>query len=320
MTSKIDQRGFERLYKALEEDKSNINSFERLAWGQHRTINDDDLASLMHRLISKEGGAKVAVKILSTRLHRQKGEKPITSQKIIEVSREVLLQFSYEEKSNADSNADYELTQLANFALKGKEAIQSTIKLCQHLADGFKMYTIYSFSYPRLLSKLAQIQPHIFLDSFIGQDEYMFRRMVFDDLERADSPVNQIPENILIEWCEQKPEIRYPQIVSSMQMYTKPKGSDELSWHPILSIIFENSPNMKAVLSQLENEIYPMSWSGSRADAMARRLSLLGKLFEHPNLEIQAWAVEQYHKLQIAVEKERTLELKENQERFERFE
>lgn len=320
MTSEIDERGFERLYKALDEGKPNINSFERLAWGQHRTINDDDLASLVHKLISKEGGAKIAVKILSTRLHRQKGEKSITSQKLIEVSREVLLQFSYEEKSNAGSHADYKLAQIADVVLRRKEGIQSAIKLCQHLADGFKEYTIYSFYYPRLLSKLAQIQPYIFLDSFIGQDEYMFRRMMFGDLERADSPVNQIPENILIEWCEQNPEIRYPQMVSSMQMYSKPKGSEELSWHPILSIIFVKSPNIETVLSHLENEIYPMSWSGSRADAMAKRLPLLRKLFKHPNSKIQDWAVEQHQKLQIEVENQRAFELKENQERFERFE
>jgi hypothetical protein len=158
------------------------------------------------------------------------------------------------------------------------------------------------------------------LDAFIGQDEYMFRRMTFDDFERADSPVNHIPENILINWCKQDPETRYPMIVASMQMYSKSKDSEELCWHPILPTIFENTPNLQTVLSQLESEIYPMSWRGSRADAMAKRLTLFTKLSEHSNSEIRDWAIRQHQKLQLAIQVESERELKENQERFERFE
>ena len=123
------------------------------------------------------------------------------------------------------------------------------------LTKGFREGRIYSFHYPYLLGRLAQVQPYIFLDAFIGQDEYMFRRRTFGDLERVDSPVNQIPENILIDWCEQDPETRYPLIVSSMQLYSKPKDSEDLRWHPILSTIFEKSPNLQVVLLQLESEI-----------------------------------------------------------------
>jgi len=144
--------------------------------------------------------------------------------------------------------------------------------------------------------------------------------MMFDDLERADSPVNQIPENILIDWCEQDPEARYPLIVASMQMYSKSKDSEELCWHPILPTIFEKSTNVQAVLSQLANEIYPMSWNGSRADAMAKRFPLFTQLFEHPNSEIRDWAAAQNQKLELALQVERERELKENQARFERFE
>jgi hypothetical protein len=53
---------------------------------------------------------------------------------------------------------------------------------------------------------------------------------------------------------------------------------------------------------------------------MAKRLSLLAKLFEHPNSQIRDWAIKQHQKLQLAFQAEREQELKENQERFERFE
>jgi hypothetical protein len=105
-----------------------------------------------------------------------------------------------------------------------------------------------------------------------------------------------------------------------MQMYSKPKDSEELHWHPIMSTIFEKASHLQAVLSQLETGIHPMSWSGSLADALAKRFPLFAKLSEHPNLEIRDWAIRQQQELNRVVQVERERELKENQARFEKFE
>ncbi|MCB0195837.1 MAG: hypothetical protein KDJ65_28060 [Anaerolineae bacterium] len=321
MTSKLDKRGIERLHKALDEENANIYDFKRLAWGRrHEAIDDDDLTALMEKILTKEGGVRVVIEILNMRFHTEKGKSNIYSERLIEFSRKVLLQYNYEEKQTINDRPDYRLAQIADVSLRGQPGVQVATELCQHLAEGFQEYRVYSFHYPQLLKKLAQIQPYIFLDTFIGGDEYIFRRRGLDDLERADSPVNQIPENVIVEWCEQDPDTRYPLIVPSMQMYLKPKDSEELGWHPIVFTIFEQAPNLQAVLSQLEHEIYPMSWSGSRAEAMAKRLTLFTQLFEHPKSEIRDWANKQHQKLLFAVQEERERELKRNQERFERFE
>ncbi len=83
---------------------------------------------------------------------------------------------------------------------------------------------------------------------------------------------------------------------------------------------WESASQMDANVAQLEREIYPMSWSGSRADAMAKRLALFTQLFEHPNSEVRDWAIKQHQKLQLAIQVEREREVKENQQRFETFE
>jgi hypothetical protein len=321
MTSKIDKQGVERLYKALDEGNVNIYSFEGLAWGRkHEAMDDDDLARLIQKLILKDDGVKVATEILSMRFHEEKGERAKYSQNLLAVSREVLLKYPYENRQNGYERPDYELAQIAEVCLRGEEATLSAKDLCQHLVHGFQEYRIHSFYYHQLLGRLAQIQPNIFLDAFIGQDEYIFSHLTFDGLARADSPVNQIPENILIDWCDRDPGTRFPLIVSSMQMYSKSSDSEQLCWHPILQSIFEKSPNIQAILSQLENEIYPMSWSGSLANAMAKRFSLFTQLLEHPNSEIRDWAVAQNQKLEVSVKVQREHELKQNQDRFEKFE
>ncbi len=321
LVSTVDKQGIERLHKALDDGKTHIHSFAQLAAGRHvETIGDDDLAALTQKIMAKEGGVKIVMRILSVRFRRANGKSAISTPALIEVSRKVLLQYDYEEKLPGNDHSDYELAQIADASLAGQEGTQSAKDLCQRLAEGFRQHRISSFHYPRLLGRLAEVQPYVFLDTFIGRDEYMFRRMTFGDLDRADSPVNQIPENILIDWCEQDPETRYPRIVSSMQMYSKPKDSEELHWHPIMSTIFEKASHLQAVLSQLETGIHPMSWSGSLADALAKRFPLFAKLSEHPNLEIRDWAIRQQQELNRVVQVERERELKENQARFEKFE
>lgn len=322
MTSVVDKRGVKRLISVLDEEDVNIHSFERLAFGRrHEEIDDDDLVPLMQKLLTKEGGIWVLIRILSMRFYREQGEPPGYSEKLTGVARQVLLQYPYGKKSIRNDHLDYELARVASVSFRGQEGIGPATALCQQLAEGFQEYQIYSFDYTQLLGQLAQIQPIVFLDAFAGiDDDYMFRLRGYDDLERVDSPVNQIPENILIDWCEQDPGIRYQLIVSSMQLYTKPKDSEELTWLPILSTIIDNAPNVQAILLILESKIHPMSWSGSRADALAKRLPLFTKLSGHPNSEIRHWSVEQYQRLQLAIQREREHESRSNQERFERFE
>lgn len=322
MTSAIDKRGIKRLIKVLDKEDVNIYPFERLSLGRrHEVIDDDDLVALMQKILTKEGGIRVVITMLNMRFHEDKPGPPLYSDELIEFARQVMMQFSYEEKSTRNSHLDYELARTASVSLRGQGGISPAAKLCENLGKGFKEYRIHSFDYPHLLRELAKIQPTVFLDAFVGNDDdYIFRSWGYDELERVDSPVNQIPENVLIDWCERDPGIRYQLIVSSMQIYIKLKDSKEVVWLPILSTIIENAPNLQALLSTLEGKIYPMSWGGSRADALAKRLPLFTKLSEHPNPEVRDWATGQYQKLEKKIQEEREYEIKEYQERFERFE
>lgn len=159
------------------------------------------------------------------------------------------------------------------------------------------------------------------MDIFIGTgNEIRFTGMRFDDLERESNPVNQISENVLIDWCEINPEIRYLQLVSSLQTCWKTKETDELSWKPIIFSILEKAPNIREVLSILQGTFHPMAWFGSYADTLGKRLILFTSLHDHPNPMVRDWAKGQNLKLQRVIKEERENELRRNQKRFERFE
>ncbi len=65
-------------------------------------------------------------------------------------------------------------------------------------------YRIYAFDYPSLLSSLAQTQPLVFLDVFLGGDhldDSQRRRMFHSAFEMHDNPINQIPDDEILSWC-----------------------------------------------------------------------------------------------------------------------
>ncbi len=145
------------------------------------------------------------------------------------------LNFPYDTELTRNDLSDYELAQIANACLWGKDNAEAAKKICQTIVKGFQKHQLSTFEYSDLLSCLARIHPYTFLDIFVEvEDGIRFPRMRFDDQVREDNPVNQIPENILIDWCEKNPEIRYPQLVISMQTYWKTKETEELSWKPII--------------------------------------------------------------------------------------
>lgn len=234
------------------------------------------------------------------------------------MGKEVIQNFPYDSEHTRNSSIDYELGQVANVCLSGKDSVEAARHICHTITEGFKHYRISPFEYSNLLSCLARLHPDTFLDIFVGDElEICFPRMRFDDLDREDNPVNQIPENILIDWCEKDPKTRYPRLVQSLQTYQKTK---ELSWKPIVYSILEKAPNISDVLLGLQGTLHPSSWSGSYADMLEQRLVLFASLYDHPNGMVRDWAEKQYLKLKSTVYEQREHERRSNQDRFERFE
>ncbi len=105
-----------------------------------------------------------------------------------------------------------------------------------------------------------------------------------------------------------------------MEAYKKSAETGKLEWKPIVYAIFEQAPDLDAVLEHLSDAIRPTSCSGSLADTLQSRSDLFQELYEHDNAEIRAWARSQYSDLQEAIRKQREWENPHDRERNERFE
>ena len=323
-TSTIDQRGVERLHEALATGRVKIDTFQYLALGRvHESMSDDDLAELLKEILTKEGGIGVVIKILDMRFYRPKEEFSEYSKSLIAVARDVLSMYSFPGERTRHNNLDYDLAQIARICLKGHEGINAASEVCQHLVGAIIDNRIYAFDYPELLNSLARTQPFVFLDLFLGNDEiedYQGRRMFSDAFERRQNPLDQISDEDLISWCDNGPECRYPLIASAIQAFSESAEPSGLAWKPIVYSIFEKAPDLSVVLNHLANVIWPMSWSGSRADILQRRSVLFQSLYQHDNAVIRTWATRQYSALQETIKGEREEEKRCNRDRNESFE
>ena len=342
-TATIDEKGVERLHKSLDTGKALIHTFICLSGGcAHESIGDDELAGLLRKILYKEEGIDVVVRILSMRFHRSKENPPQYSNNLIAVAREVLSMYPFPSERRGHNNLDYGLAQIASVCLKGEEGKSTASEICRHLIDSIRDNRIYHFDYPRLFDNLACLQPFVFLDLCLGNDgiEHNYLRGMFsNNIVTRNNPMDQISDDDLISWCDSDPENRYPLIASSIQAFSESTekdelvaiasaiqasagstAKDELAWKPLVYSIFERAPNLDAVLACLADGIRPMSCSGSCADILQKRSVPFQSLYHHDNAEISSWARSQYSKLQEEIKVIREREDRQHRERNESFE
>lgn len=308
-TSIIDQRGVQRLHEALDNGKAKMHTFRCLTRGR---VNDDDLADLLKKILFKKQGTDVVIQIL-----RMKFDELKYSSSLMTVGREVLSSYSFDKQV-----VDSELAQIARICLNGdQEGIKAAAaKICQHLAKAITDNRIFVHDHPKLLNTLAHIQPFVFLDIFLEskerRQEYRRLRKIFDKhFAFFNNPLNQIPDDDLIAWCDRVPKDRYPLIALAILPFSQAAETRELAWKPIIYSLFEKAPDLGAVLKNLAEGMMPMSWSGSRADILQKRSVLFQSLYRHEKQEIRTWAREQYSALQEQIKIEREQEEREAEER-----
>ncbi len=325
-TAAIDQRGLERLNEALDAGKARIHTFQRLAGGRtHESIGDDDLADLLRKILSREGGIGVVIDILDMRFHRP-GEEAAYSSSLLAVARDVLSIYPFPDNHYPNSGLDYDLARIAEICLKGREGKVAATAICHHLAETRPNGHVSASDYPDLLNNLARAHPLVFLDVFLGDNwpkDYQ-RRIMFSDgsFARHGNPINQISDTDLLSWCDRDPENRYPLIASAIRPFSVSTETGKLAWKPIVHSIFEKAPNLAIILEHFANGIrWPSSsWNGSWTAIFQERSVLLQTLYQHNNAEIRTWARGQYQNLQEIAKREQEPERYINRKRNESFE
>ena len=317
-TAKIDSKGVERLNKALTK-YAKVEYYNVLGLGRaHEPIRDDDFARLLMNILSNDGGMSVAVELLNMRFYKSKDEAPNYSKNLLDVGRHVLINYNYIKDYRRHNGQDYDLSQIARVCLAGKSGINAAIELCQNFIKAMLEESGSLIpDYPQLFSKVAEHQPIVLLDFFIGDDRVVnyTRGRIFRVInENRDSPLNYISDNDVIAWCEIDSKKRYANISIAIQAFRKTEKNGKLEWRTIVKPILENASDVSTVFDNLIAKFTPGSWSGSLADIMQERAELLKEWFVHDNEEIRSLAKIKYAEFQEAIKSQREREKRDNRD------
>jgi len=320
----IDDKSVERIKISLEKEVSPIWQYNHLAYGQsHNAISDKDLCDIIRLISTKKDGESVAIEILHMRLHINFDEKLILSDPIKAIGQELLLAHKFSREHSRSEHLDYAIGEIIEACFVDDSSASSAEMLCEKLAKAFANYDIYRMDYGHVLEALATIQPISFLNGFLGEEmevNHRISRVLSTDDGNCACPISKIDNNLIIKWCEENPIIRYPFISSAIRPYKIGDKDERPEWTSLAKTIIVKSSDPLVILNEFKSSFRPMSWSGSRADIMRKRLCLLVDLKNHTDSVVSQWAISEEIKFEKEILMEEQSELKYNRSNDERFE
>ena len=318
----ISAAGADRLKRAVMLGKVPVGAFRYLGWGRSSdAVSGDDLRTIILSLAKRENGYDIATDILSMQFDSDRDQKKEYPSELIDAGRTLLSSPVF---NDCDNTHDYHLRIIANVCLRGAEGSPAAQSLCERIKQGLTDYTFSAYSYEQLVQCIFQLQPRIALDVFFGvAPQIDGSDLDVDDFEslsdRRKNPLDEVPFEEMLRWCDEKPAERYPAISRVVSYHTVPKeGGAE--WTPLAMEMLKRAPDPLAVLESFVGRFSPTGWSGSRAAIIESRLGLLDRLGEIENESLADYVARIRPQLVDDIAQMRKWENEHDSARDERFE
>lgn len=166
---------------------------------------------------------------------------------------------------------------------------------------------------------VAEQAPEVFLGR-VFLDEADGPSIRFRDGLRP-GPISNVPTEALIEWCRQNPD-RWTRVAPQISPFSR--GIDDEGEtgqiSPLAFAFLEVAPRPADVVEAYLQHLTPMSYSGSRAAIMERRLAVIESLQDHPAPEVGHTISRLAPDIRARIDHIRQAEQEEDRERDQRFE
>jgi hypothetical protein len=318
LSASLDDSGCARLLTSMDNPNVPAWVFQYLGFGRTtENLSDNALAQLLRRLSIKPEGLEVAVEVLS--MHIYDNPNPVGPQ-IRKLARSLVASVPL---SRHNQRMDHALKCLVKYFLTGSEGEAAGRELLTAVRKGLEDYSLSSYSLTETLVALFEVQPKAALEILVADDTdeghtYIRRRELAGG--RRSSALSGVPIEVLVTWCEEGGPERWAHVAPLLPAFES--GTDEagLRWSEKVLTLLKRAPQPIDVARSLVDLIEPMSWSGSRAEAIKQRLPLLDGLArllgpEHAE-QIALWR----SRITKTIDREARRELEEHRARDERFE
>jgi hypothetical protein len=195
-------------------------------------------------------------------------------------------------------------------------------RLCRDLMAAVAKYEVRANDQVDLIKALFQVHPSVMLDELFSGDEESRKESVrlLNNLNRFDNnALDDIPDEIILDWCSRDPIIRYPIAAIGMALFRRSNDREPHAWTDLPRKLLENAPEPRAILNEIVYRLRPTSWSGSLASNLESRLKLLDDLPVGDVPDLQAALEEAKGVLRKQIEEQRRSETEEDKARSGRF-
>ena len=323
-TVDIDERALARLHRALASGRADITSYYNLAYGRVTDgVPGPQFRDLVVAISRKSGGAPVGLEMVSMRLHADASAKRQTLPEVREAGRIVLESFEIHRKNGRTDREDHELRVVAKAALAGPEGIPVTRRLCRSLMESVSRREINGYDHDDLMAGLLMVHPQEVLDELFPNDAETCKasvRLLQGFLRFQKSVMDAVPDDVILSWCDCKPQLRYPLAASVVLLFKRSGQNEPHEWTPLAGKLLQRAPDPRLVLNEIVQRLHPMSWSGSLATKLEGRLRLLNKLPGSDAPHLAATMTQARVKLQKHIDAELRREQEEDRAQNNRFE
>jgi hypothetical protein len=318
LSAPLDDRGCERLLASMDNPALSAWVFQHLGFGRVTQILDDGrIAQLLQRLSIKPDGLGVAIDILH--MHIYDNPKP-PGPLLIDAARDLIVNAPLAKNNH---RFDHELAQVIGQFLAGSEGQTAASQVLAKVRAGLENYTLSRYDLTETLAALFKTQPSLALQALVGDeaeeaDAYLRRRSLAGG--RRSSALAGVSIEALLKWCGDGPVERWVRVAPLVPAFEPEVEKSGPRWSAYVLTLLQHAPKPIAVAEALVELIEPMSWSGSRAEAIRTRLPLLDALADmlgpEKTLDIERWKSSALQ----ALEREVRREADEYRVRNERFE
>jgi hypothetical protein len=139
--------------------------------------------------------------------------------------------------------------------------------------------------------------------------------------ERHESALELVPAEVLIDWCNEKPDTRYAFAADTCKLFEKQDDKKvPLAISNTAVALLAAAPDKTAVVSRFIRRFRPSVWAGSLADILEAKLSLLDQLAVCNDEAVRSEIELAKDKFKNLIDAERARERKMEKSRYSSFE
>ncbi|AYM61265.1 hypothetical protein G6L68_01780 [Agrobacterium fabrum] len=284
----LDGDAVERILQALRAGIAPHWQYRYLTLGgAPDVLAPDVIEAVANSIVENADGSGIAVEFLGMAIHSSKARGEDFELDIAGRIGTFLARIDLSKCKIEDTMVDHHLGRLFMFVLN-KTSSQSLVNdMLQNVLSWERTdRRRYAYNRGRFLQPFFSTRPELTLDAIYQPDPDGSYSTATDlaagfDNERGSRPIEGLPTTAAIEWGSSSPTDRYLFLAETCLLYepeTPDKKQDDRRLSELAREVFKASPNKRDVLKAYIGRLMPMSWSGSRAEKLRKRLGILNDL------------------------------------------